>query len=475
VWSVYRLAARAALWRTTPNVALAGLPVLLAWTLLLAALRIALQFLDTHLSGSFNPYGLNAQAALLAIELAVAGLFVRSGGRITALAAMFALSIFASIVTAGVKLAAALLAARIGSDEILSNMYVAAAGYTVEVVWWIGAMVCVIASVDRQIGGLAQQSLPRRIARVAALWAALFVANALIPHMPVFAAPDFDARDANLWELLRAKYIASHGQAAQTANGDGARFAQVQSALLQAETTRLSPPRKGETGVYALGVAGWAGLDVFTKEIDGGLASIGRVLPIKDRSFRLINNPATMETLPLASRQNFTAAVHAMGNVMDKANDVLVLLMTSHGDRGGFALQLPNQAPVDLTPKQVAETLDHEGIKYRVVIISACFSGIFLPPLANDDTIVMTAADDQHTSFGCAPERDWTYFGDAFLRQSLQPGTDFEQAFAHARVLIQGWELMDHAPPSNPQAHFGPALVAKLAPFFASPPAAGGQ
>ncbi len=214
---------------------------------------------------------------------------------------------------------------------------------------------------------------------------------------------------------------------------------------------------------------------MFAKEIDGGLASIARLLPIKDRTLRLINNPATVASVPLATPQNFTAAVHAIGNVMNKDDDVLVLLMTSHGDPNGFGLQLPDQAPIDLTPKQVAETLDHEGIKYRVVIVSACFSGIFLPPLANDNTIVMTAADDQHTSFGCAPERDWTYFGDAFLRQSLQPGTDFEQAFARARTLIQGWEMMDHAPPSNPQAHFGPALVAKLAPFFAAPPPTDGQ
>jgi hypothetical protein len=40
-------------------------------------------------------------------------------------------------------------------------------------------------------------------------------------------------------------------------------------------------------------------------------------------------------------------------------------------------------------------------------------------------------------------------------------------------VLIQGWEMMDRAPPSNPQAHFGPALVAKLVPFFAAPQSAG--
>jgi hypothetical protein len=470
VWSVYRLAARAALWRTMPDVALVGLPSLLGWTLLLAALRIALQFLGTGLSGGggFNPYGLNALAALLAIELAVAGLFVRPGSRATALAAMFALSVFADIVTAGVRLAAPALAAKFGSSEIWSSTYVAAASYAAEIIWWIGAMVCVIGSLD-------QESVPRRTIRVAALWLALFAANALVPHMPVFATRDFDVRDANWWEFLRAKYAANSGNSAQAANTDFARVTQAQAALLDAEASHLAASRKGETAIYALGVAGWAGLDVFAKEIDGGLASISRVLPIKDRTLRLINNPATMATVPLASFQNFTAAVHAIGNVMNKDDDILVLLMTSHGDPKGFGLQLPKQAPIDLTPKQLADTLDHEGIKYRVVIVSACFSGIFLPPLANDNTIVMTAADDQHTSFGCAPERDWTYFGDAFLRQSLQPGTDFEQAFAHARTLIQGWEMMDQAPPSNPQAHFGSALVAKLAPFFAAPPPPDGQ
>jgi hypothetical protein len=468
VWSVYRLAARAALWRTTPNAALVDLPSLLGWTVLLAVVRVCLQFLDARVSGAFNPYGLNALAAALAIELAVAGLFVRPRGRVTALAAMFALSVFADIVTAGIRLALPLLTGKFGSNEFWTSTYIASGAYAAEIIWWIGAMVCVV-------GSLEQESIPRRIGRVAALWVALFAANALVPHMPVFAAPDIDVRDVNWWEFLRAKYAASHGQAAQAANGELARVSRAQAELLQAEVARLAPHRKNETAIYALGIAGWASLDVFAKEIDGGLTSIARLLPIKDRTVRLINNPATMATVPLASLQNFTAAVHAIGNAMNKNDDVLVLLMTSHGDPKGFGLQLPDQAPIDLTPKQVAETLDHEGIKYRVVIVSACFSGIFLPPLANDNTIVMTAADDQHTSFGCAPERDWTYFGDAFLRQSLQPGSDFEQAFAHARALIQGWEMMDQAPASNPQAHFGPALVAKLAPFFAAPPTQNGQ
>jgi len=211
---------------------------------------------------------------------------------------------------------------------------------------------------------------------------------------------------------------------------------------------------------------------VFIKELDGGLDAIASVLPIKDRTVKLINNRATLGTAPLADPQNFTAAIHAIAGAMNKDQDVLVLFMTSHGEQTGFALQVPGKT-IELTPQQVAAALDGEGIKNRVVIVSACFSGIFLPPLANDTTIVLTAADATHTSFGCAPERDWTYFGDAFFRQSLHPGVDFAQAFSHARVLIQGWEMMDHDPPSNPQAHFGPALVDKLAPFFAAAQSAG--
>ncbi|HTH35088.1 MAG TPA: C13 family peptidase [Xanthobacteraceae bacterium] len=147
--------------------------------------------------------------------------------------------------------------------------------------------------------------------------------------------------------------------------------------------------------------------------------------------------------------------------------------MTSHGNQTGFALQLPGNRTAELTPQQVAGALDAEGIKNRVVIVSACFSGIFVPPLANDDTIVMTAADAKSTSFGCAPERDWTFFGDALFKQSLQPGIDFQHAFTHARTLIQGWERMDRIAPSNPQGHFGPALTQKLAPFFAAQASAG--
>jgi Peptidase C13 family len=309
---------------------------------------------------------------------------------------------------------------------------------------------------------------PALVGRVVALWVALLAATALVPYAPVFIARDFDIRTANWWESVHAWLLASAANAS-AAHSKATAFEQAQRSLLKAEVASLAPPTEAATNIYALGISGWADQDVFMKELDGGLAVFGEILPIKGRTLRLVNNRDTLETLPLADRQNFGAAVHAIADVMNKKEDVLLLLMSSHGEPTGFGLRLPNQAIGELTPREVASTLDKEGIKNRIVIVSACFAGVFVPPLANDDTVVLTAADAKNTSFGCAPERDWTYFGDAFFRQSVRPGKDLQHAFDNARALIHGWELMDRSTPSNPQSHFGPALVAKLAPFFASP------
>ena len=370
---------------------------------------------------------------------------MRPAGRVTALSALFILSLVADIVTAAVKLGLPRFAPAVADTAFSTGAVATDVLYAVAALWWVGAMACVI-------GSLEWRSRLHLFGRAAALWVALFIANALVPHAPVFLPPDFDARTANWWEVLYALHQEKNGEA-RALPGDIARTEKAQPALLQAQIARLAPQRQGVTDTYALGIAGWADQDVFLKELDGGLQSIAGILPIQDRTVRLINKRETLETVPLADLENFQAAVHGIGGVMDKNEDVLILLMTSHGEQTGFALELPG-GTAELTPQQVASTLDSEGIKNRVVIVSACYAGIFVPALANDNTIVMTAADAKNTSFGCAPERDWTYFGDAFFRQSLHPGADFENAFDHARVLIHGWEMMDHVPPSNSAGSF---------------------
>ena len=461
LWSVVKLASRAVIWRTTPDPRPVGLPSLLWWMVLLAAARIALQFLVAGPGRGLNPYGLNAVIAWLALEAAVAGLLVPAAARLTALSAMFALLFLAELAAHAIRMGAVLLPQTAVPSVVLGVPTAATAIFAAVSVWWIGAMVAVVRS-------CAPRPSLSALGRVAALWVGLLVATSLVPHAPVFIGRDFDINAANLWESLHARLTGSAASAAGAEQSEVARFEQLQLSLLQAEVAQLKAPTKDATNIYAIGIAGWAGQDVFLKELDGGLAALADVLPIKGRTLRLVNSRETMEGVPLATQHNFAAAVHAVAEVMNKNGDVLLLLLTSHGRESGFGLRLPNDATTELTPEQFAAVLNREGIKNRVVIVSACFAGIFVPPLANDDSILLTAADAKNTSFGCAPERDWTYFGDAFFRQSVRPGRDFQRAFDNARALIHGWELMDNATPSNPQGHFGPALVAKLAPFFAS-------
>ena len=457
--AVLKVAFRAATWRATPDPRLVGLPSLLLSAFALIALRVALQ-IPAGAGGGFNPYGINAAIAWIALEIAVAALFVPPGARTSALSAMLILTCIAELASVAAKVVVALVPSLGAAAAVFHERSVPFAIFAVVSLWWIGAMVAVLRS-------FAPRPRLFTLGRAAALWAALLAVSAVVPHAPIFVGRDFDIRTANLWESLHARFAT-----AEAASGPPG-FEQTQRSLLQTEIARLAPRKKDATNIYTLGIAGWADQDVFLKELDGALAAISAVLPIRGHWVRLVNHRETLENLPLANQRNFAASVHALGEILDKESDVLLLLMTSHGEPGGFGLRLPSEVVTQLTPQEVAAVLDREGIKNRVVIVSACYSGTFVPPLANDNTIVLTASDAKSTSFGCAPERDWTYFGDALFRQSMRPGRDFQRAFDNARVLIQGWELMDRARPSNPQAHFGPALVARLAPLFQAQQAAG--
>jgi hypothetical protein len=471
VWPVLKFAARAAAWRATLDPPRAGLSALLGWTLVLALLRTAIQYLDAGPSPAFAPDGINALLAWLAVTLAVAVFFVPAAARTSFLAAMIALSVLIEATLAAIRPGLALLPAWPASDAVLAFLTAAGAPasrwlgpalaisfFLMPVISWIGGMFALIRSVE-------PDGAWRSLVKAVALWGALFVAKALLPQAATFVSTGAEAREAGWWEYARA---IPRREPDVDPDVRLARLQDLQPALLQAEFAHLAPQRKGATDVYALGLAGWSDQDVFAKEVGGAFEALERSLPIKDRTLRLLNNPATVDTVPLASRRNLGAAVHALAAVMDRDEDVLVLFMTSHGGSGGMALRLPGGGSAMLSAPELKATLDGEGIRNRVVIVSACYGGVFVEPLATDNTIVLTAADARSTSFGCAPGRDWTYFGDALFRQSLRPGINFKHAFERARILIRGWEMMDRVPPSNPQGYFGSALVAKLDPLFKS-------
>ena len=106
--------------------------------------------------------------------------------------------------------------------------------------------------------------------------------------------------------------------------------------------------------------------------------------------------------------------------------------------------------------------LQDAGVKWRVIVVSACYSGGFIEPLRDDNTIVITASSAERSSFGCEAGRDFTYFGEAYFRDALARTKSFTRAFELARSIISEREAKEKLEPSLPQMWVGRAIAERL-------------
>ena len=131
-----------------------------------------------------------------------------------------------------------------------------------------------------------------------------------------------------------------------------------------------------------------------------------------------------------------------------------MVYLTSHGDPQGVLV-----GDLILPPSILGLMIDRScGAKPTVVVVSACFSGVFVPALAKPNRMILTAARPDRTSFGCGEADTYPYFDDCFLQvlkdaahfAALAPGV---QACVAAREIHEGVRL-----PSEPQIWIGPQL-----------------
>ena len=202
---------------------------------------------------------------------------------------------------------------------------------------------------------------------------------------------------------------------------------------------------------YFLGVAGAGYQDVFKSEVERIKEQFDTRFGTFGRSLVLINNPATRTKTPIASRTSMDLALRRIGQQMNRESDVLFLYMTSHGLPNQFEME---NAPIDLNdvdPKWLKEALDKSGIRWRVIVISACYSGSFVPALQDDNTLIITASAADRASFGCSNEADYTYFGRAFFDQAMREQTSVSAAFEQAKATVAQLESAQGFDASEPQ------------------------
>jgi hypothetical protein len=150
-----------------------------------------------------------------------------------------------------------------------------------------------------------------------------------------------------------------------------------------------------------------------------------------------------------------------VGATLDPAEDVAVVVLTSHGTPEGLGLVRGRDMRL-VSPGDVRTLLAATGARHRVLIVSACYSGIFADALADSRTLVITAASADKPSFGCRDGATWTYFGDAFFNRALRREPRLDAAFATARASVTAREQREGFDPSNPQIAGGAEVLARL-------------
>lgn len=239
----------------------------------------------------------------------------------------------------------------------------------------------------------------------------------------------------------------------------------AQPRLLAEALDALQPPQPGRINVYAATYAPYASEDVFLRESAVVAKTLGERFGATGRTVQLVTNPATTTALPWALHANLRATLQRMATLMDRDRDVLFLHLTSHGAADG---ELAAYAwPLDtalLTPALLRQWLDEAGIRWRVISVSACYSGSWIEPLAGDGTLVMTAADATHTSYGCGTRSPLTFFGQAMYVDALRSTWSFPAAHAQARQLIEvrEREAGKRDGYSNPQISEGAGIKERL-------------
>ncbi|NJR78655.1 C13 family peptidase [Sphingomonas corticis] len=241
---------------------------------------------------------------------------------------------------------------------------------------------------------------------------------------------------------------------------------------LAAALAALKPQRKGTVDAYVV-VAGLDSDAVFGREARAAAAVLARRYDADGRTILLAGSDGAADSAaPMGSPTNLALALARVAELMDGAEDVLVLYTTSHGAPFGLYYNDGDQGYGAVSPTRLWQQLSALGIRNRLILISACYSGIFVPMLSSDSTAIVTASSADRTSFGCQADNDWTFFGDALVNRALRRPVPLAAAAEAARGDIAAWERQAKLKPSEPQVAIGAEAARWLATLEARLPPA---
>ena len=149
-----------------------------------------------------------------------------------------------------------------------------------------------------------------------------------------------------------------------------------QDDLITRALANVADNKKNKTDIYFVGFAGDAEEDVFMNEVLSARKILENNFNSPGRSLLLINNTKTVKQYPLANRYNLFTAINNIALKMDTEDDVLFLFLTSHGTKEHLlSVNFPRFRLGDIDADTVKHALDVANIKWRIIVVSACYSG----------------------------------------------------------------------------------------------------
>ncbi|MDZ4113110.1 MAG: C13 family peptidase [Brevundimonas sp.] len=212
---------------------------------------------------------------------------------------------------------------------------------------------------------------------------------------------------------------------------------------------------------------GWAGAVIAADWRDGG----GRPIAAFDNARRDVTRGLLAAGLPRESLVDYSLrpdaadpvtvaeALRGVAEVTGRASRGCLLYFTSHGTPQGMVFG-PDQT---LAPADMANLVRQWcGARPTVVIVSACYSGVFVNALSAPNRMVLTAASRERTSFGCGAGETWPWF-DGCVIETLPEAGDFLALAAGARTCVARKEQeAGIALPSEPQLFVGAEMQLRL-------------
>ncbi|WP_434655418.1 caspase family protein [Pseudomonas sp. Z1-14] len=210
------------------------------------------------------------------------------------------------------------------------------------------------------------------------------------------------------------------------------------------------PASTSAVELYSLTLGGDGKQSVFLRESD----YVANMLASRFGAFgqiRLVNHRDHLGDRPMATRENLRRAAATLAE-RSGPEDLVFIYLTSHGSsEHELVLDQPRMELADLPADELAAVLAPLKNRDKIIVISACYSGGFIPALKDERTLVMTASRADRVSFGCSEEANFTYFGDALFAQALNQTDDLEQAFKRAKGIVAEREQADNFEASEPQ------------------------